>query len=82
VKAAVFEDLERIVVKQVLDPILDAGSIIVKVEACSLCGSDIRNFHSGIRSGIKGQIMGHEIAGAVVQVDKVVSQFSVGRGSP
>jgi L-iditol 2-dehydrogenase len=78
VKAAVFEDLERITVKQVPDPDLDAGSIIVKVEACGLCGSDIRNFHSGLRSGIKGQIMGHEIAGAVVNVDKAVSRFSVG----
>lgn len=77
-KAAVFEDLERIVVKQVPDPALDAGSVIVKVEACGLCGSDIRNFHSGLRSGIKDQIMGHEIAGSVVKVDKAVSRFSVG----
>lgn len=78
VKAAVFEDLERIVVKQVPDPDLTEGSIIVKVEACGLCGSDVRNFHSGLRSSIKGQIMGHEITGAVVKVDKAVNRFSVG----
>jgi len=78
VKAAVFEDLERIVVKQAPDPELNAGSLIVKVESCGLCGSDIRNFHAGLRSGIKGQIMGHEIAGIVVKVDEEVSRFSVG----
>ena len=77
-KAAVFEDLERIIVKQLPDPELDAGSIIVKVESCGLCGSDIRNFHTGLRSGIKGQIMGHEIAGTVVNVHRTVSRFSSG----
>jgi L-iditol 2-dehydrogenase len=78
VRAAIFEDIEKIVVREVPDPICDAGSIIVKVEACGLCGSDIRNFHAGLRSGAKGQIMGHEISGSVVEVDRTVSRFSTG----
>lgn len=77
-KAAVFEDVEKIVVREVPDPVCDAGSIVVKVEACGLCGSDIRNFHAGLRSGAKGQIMGHELSGAVVQADASVSRFAVG----
>jgi L-iditol 2-dehydrogenase len=78
VRAAVFEDIEKIVVREVPDPVCDAGSIVVKVEACGLCGSDIRNFHAGLRSGAKGQIMGHEISGSVVQVDRAVSRFAAG----
>ena len=78
-KAAVFEDVDRIVVKQVPDPDLTAGSILVKVEACGLCGSDIRNFHFGLRSGVKNQIMGHEIAGTVVKADdQAVRRFAIG----
>jgi L-iditol 2-dehydrogenase len=79
VKAAVFEDIEKIVVKDVPDPDCDQGSIVVKVEACGICGSDIRNFHVGLRSGVKGQIMGHELAGTVHQVDPGVRAFTHGQ---
>lgn len=77
-KAAVFEDVEKIIVREVADPVCGQGDIVVKVEACSLCGSDIRNFHTGLRSGAKGQIMGHELAGPVVQVGASVTRFKVG----
>ena len=77
-KAAVIEDIEKIVVREVPDPVCDAGSVVVKVEACGLCGSDIRNYHAGLRSGTKSQVMGHELSGSVVQVDGSVSRFAVG----
>ena len=76
-KAAVFEDIERIVVREVPDPVCDVGSIVVKVEACGICGSDIRNFHAGLRSGAKGQIMGHELSGSVVEVDASVRKYAL-----
>jgi L-iditol 2-dehydrogenase len=78
VKAAVFEGVERITVREVPDPRPDEGSIIVKVEACGLCGSDIRNFHDGLRGGITRQVMGHEIAGSVTYVGAAVERFEVG----
>ena len=77
-KAAVFEDIEKIVVRETPDPVCDSDSIVVRVEACGLCGSDIRNFHAGLRSGAKGQIMGHELSGSVSQVGAAVSRFAVG----
>lgn len=77
-KAAVFEDIERIVVREVPDPRCDAGGIVVRVEACGLCGSDVRNYHLGLRTGMKGQIMGHEIAGSVVEAGSSVERFAVG----
>ena len=78
-RAAVFEEIERIAVKDVPDPVCDSGSIVVKVEACGICGSDIRNFHAGLRTGAKDQIMGHELSGSVVQVDTSVTRFEVGQ---
>ena len=77
-KAAVFEAIEKIVVRDLADPRADEGSIVVKVEACSLCGSDIRNFHGGLRGGIASQVMGHEIAGSVAQVGRGVERFTIG----
>jgi L-iditol 2-dehydrogenase len=78
VRAAVFEGIERIVVRNLPDPKAGPGDVVVKVEACGLCGSDIRNFHGGLRGGVTGQVMGHEIAGSVVEAGSGVERFKVG----
>jgi len=77
-KAAVFEGVETIVLKEVPVPECTEHSILVKVKACGICGSDIRNYHNGLKGGIKSQIMGHEIAGVVEHAGDKVSRFKVG----
>jgi L-iditol 2-dehydrogenase len=77
-KAAVLEGIERLSVRDLPDPVCDPGSIIVRVEACGICGSDIRSFHHGLRTGVTGQVMGHEIAGSVTAVGSGVAGFTVG----
>lgn len=77
-KAAVFEGPEKIVVKKVPIPRCEEDGILVKVESCGICGSDIRNYFSGLRFGIKEQIMGHEIAGVVEEVGENVTSFKAG----
>ena len=77
-KAAVFEGIETIRVRELPDPVCDPDGIVVRVEACGLCGSDIRNYHSGLRAGVKPQVMGHEIAGTVEQVGGLVTRFEPG----
>jgi L-iditol 2-dehydrogenase len=69
-KAAVFEDIEKIIVKDVPMPEIDDNSILVRVKACAICGSDIRIFHHGNKRVKPPQILGHEIAGEVVEVGK------------
>ena len=77
-KAAVFEGIKTITVRDVdLQPCEPEG-IVVEVKACGLCGSDIRNYHSGLRHGVEKQIMGHEVAGIVREVGKAVSRFQLG----
>ena len=67
-KAAVFKGIENLVVetREVNCP---QGGLLVKVEACGICGSDVRNYHNGLKDNITNQIMGHEIAGVVVSSD-------------
>jgi L-iditol 2-dehydrogenase len=77
-KAAVFEGIEQIVVRDLPTPSCDSDGILVKVEACGICGSDIRNYHSGLKGDVQKQIMGHEIAGVVEQVGHEVTRFRVG----
>lgn len=64
-KAAVFEDIERITIKEIPKPDCPKDGILVKVQACGICGGDVRNYYQGLKDHMKNQIMGHEIAGVV-----------------
>lgn len=77
-KAAVFEGIEKIEVRELPTPACEPGGILVRVEACGLCGSDIRNFHTGLKGSVEKQIMGHEFTGDVVEAGDGVSRFVKG----
>lgn len=76
-KAAILEALDRIIVKEVPTPQADDNSVLVKVKACAVCGSDIRIYHHGNSRVIPPQILGHEISGEVVEAGKNVTKFKV-----
>ena len=76
-KAAIWDALETIRVAEFPMPSLEKGEMLVRVMACSICGSDIRIFKYGNPRVQSGQIVGHEIAGRVVAVNEV-SNFNVG----
>ncbi|RLE06481.1 L-threonine 3-dehydrogenase, partial [Candidatus Aerophobetes bacterium] len=67
-KAAVLEDLEKIVVREVETPKIGRGEILVRVKSCAVCGSDLRIYHRGNPRVKPPQIIGHEVAGEVVKV--------------
>lgn len=77
-KAAVLEGLDKITVKNLPKPTIDDDSILIKVKACAVCGSDIRIFHSGNSRVSYPAIIGHEISGQVVEAGKNVRKFKVG----
>jgi L-iditol 2-dehydrogenase len=52
--------------------------IIVKVHACGICGSDIRNFKTGLKAEVGPQIMGHEFTGVVTETGTNVVRFKTG----
>lgn len=76
-KVATWDALEVIRVAESSMPSLKKGEMLIKVMACSICGSDIRIFKNGNPRVKSGQIVGHEIAGRVVAVNEVAN-FSVG----
>lgn len=77
-KAAVFKEAGKMAVEEMPIPVCHEDGLLVKVHACGICGSDIRNFRNGLKDGVKNQIMGHEIAGEVVEVGRNVERFAVG----
>jgi L-iditol 2-dehydrogenase len=77
-KAAVYLDKDNMEIKEVPTPAIDADSVLVKVRACAVCGSDIRIFHHGNSRVKPPQILGHEAAGEVIEVGVNVTKFKKG----
>lgn len=78
-KAALFLGPEKIKICNIETPRVEKPyEILVKIDACAVCGSDIRIFHYGDSRVKPPAILGHEIAGKVVEVGSAVTSFKVG----
>lgn len=66
-KAAVYEGKEQLIVKDVVDPSLQEGEILLEIEACSVCGTDMRTFRHGDKKIAPPRVLGHEFCGRVVE---------------
>jgi threonine dehydrogenase-like Zn-dependent dehydrogenase len=88
-KAAVLEDVEKMVVREVPDPKLPAGEVLIRVEAVGVCGTDLHlyrghgNYNLDARGRIiplaeQPQILGHEFAGEVMEAGRAVKDLRPG----
>jgi L-iditol 2-dehydrogenase len=78
VKAAVLEKLDAMSVREVAAPRCGDDEAILKVYACAVCGSDVRIFHYGNDRVKPPAVIGHEIAGQVVEVGRSVTRVKAG----
>jgi L-iditol 2-dehydrogenase len=56
-------------------PKIGSGELLVKVMASGICGSDVMEWY---RIKKAPRVLGHEIAGEIVEVGKGVDQYKVG----
>ncbi|KQR22959.1 zinc-dependent alcohol dehydrogenase [Deinococcus sp. Leaf326] len=78
-KAVVWQGTNKIGVETVPDPsILLATDAVVRVTSTAICGSDLHLLDGYIPSMEKGDILGHEFMGEVVEVGKAVKKLKVG----
>jgi L-iditol 2-dehydrogenase len=56
-------------------PVIGAGELLVRVEASGICGSDVMEWYRIHRVPL---VLGHEIAGTVVESGKGVTRFKAG----
>jgi len=77
-KAAVLENLNNIKVKEVDTPECREDEILLKVEACGICRTDMKCFTMGQRDLKMPRILGHEISGAAVKVGSKVASINKG----
>jgi threonine dehydrogenase-like Zn-dependent dehydrogenase len=70
---------QKVSVEHVPDPqILNARDAIVKVTATTICGSDLHLYNGYMPGMQKGDILGHEFMGEVVEVGKGVTNLKPG----
>src|ERR1700684_1903709 len=74
-KALCWEGKQKISVKNVHDPkILRPDDVIIKITTAAICGSDLHLFDGYVPTMQKGDIMGHEFMGEVVESGRGVSR--------
>ena len=75
-KAAVIKSPGTIVVEEIPTPRPGAGEVLLKVEACALCGTDQRVLKG--EKHVDVPVVGHEIAGTVSAVGSGVAGIRPG----
>ena len=91
-KAVTWQAPRTMSVEKVEDPkILDPGDVILKITSTAICGSDLHLYGGFVPAMKKGDIMGHEFMGEIVEAgsavkklipgDKVVVPFVIACGS-
>ena len=59
-------------------PVAAPGEVLVRVEACGICGSDVHGYDGSSGRRIPPIVMGHEAAGTVAAVGEGVAGYAVG----
>ncbi len=77
-KAATYYAPGDIRLEQVPEPDVAPGEIKLRVRACSTCGTDVKISRSGHPNMTPPQVMGHEIAGEIVDIGEGVRGWAVG----
>jgi L-iditol 2-dehydrogenase len=75
VKVARYYSREDVRLEEVPVPEIGPGEILVRVEACGLCGSDLMAWYVAEKAPA---VLGHEPAGVVAKVGEGVTAFEVG----
>jgi len=77
-KAVRYHAPNDIRVENIEQPRCGTDEVLVKVEACAICGSDLKAFISGNPRIKPPRVMGHEFVGTIVATGQDVSGFQTG----
>ena len=78
-KANCWEGVKKLRVETVPDPqLLSSHDAIVRVTSTAICGSDLHLYNGFVPSMEKGDVLGHEFMGEVVEVGADVRKLKIG----
>ena len=74
-RVAMYYNNQDVRVEEMPVPDIGPGELLLRVEASGICGSDVMEWYRVQRAPL---VLGHEVAGAVVQVGEGVERFTEG----
>ncbi|MFW6131274.1 MAG: zinc-dependent dehydrogenase [Candidatus Aminicenantaceae bacterium] len=74
-RAAVYYKNNDIRIKELPVPRIGSGELLMKIEASGICGSDVLEWYRVKKAPL---VLGHEVAGEVVEVGESVSKYKKG----
>lgn len=77
-KALLLSEYGRLDLVEVPMPRPGPDEVLVRVEACGICGSDVHGFDGSTGRRIPPLIMGHEAAGTITAIGEAVKNYSEG----
>ena len=75
-RAAVYRGNQQVLVEEVATPELGAGEILIRVESCGICHTDLKKIEYGLLA--PPRIYGHETAGIIAAIGAGVTKYAVG----
>jgi L-iditol 2-dehydrogenase len=76
-KALVYTEPMKLELRDMSEPRLGAADVLIRVNACGICGSDLHGFLGKSKKRVPPLVLGHEFSGDVVERGSS-SQFQVG----
>ena len=77
-KALLLTEYKKMQVTEFDEPEVGDDDVLVQVEACGICGSDIHGYDGSTGRRIPPLVMGHEAAGIVVETGSNVTDLPKG----
>jgi L-iditol 2-dehydrogenase len=77
-KALILEEYKKLALTEVPEPEIGSRDVLVRVQSCGICGSDVHGFDGSSGRRIPPVIMGHEASGIVAKVGGEAQRFREG----
>ena len=77
-KALVLTEYNHFEIQEVEKPVCPPDEVLIKIEACGICGSDVHGMDGSTGRRQPPMIMGHEASGTIVEVGSEVQGYTVG----
>ena len=77
-KALVMHEYGKLCYEDVADPKPGKGEVLIRLKACSVCGSDVHGLDGSTGRRRPPVIMGHEASGMIAELGEGVTNYKVG----
>jgi L-iditol 2-dehydrogenase len=77
-KSLLLSEYKKLAVVEMPMPEPKPGEVLVRVEACGICGSDVHGYDGSTGRRIPPIVMGHEAAGTIAALGAGVTAYAVG----